>query len=266
MAMPLFIPASAVSLRMQLQDTLPGVTDAIASAIQGAELQIEAQLGSKLTYRNVDCRFFLDRTAFSGMQPGGLFRLEIPSGFVRTDEQMTVTYDSRWNLPFAEPVDPTLMVLDDSRGYLLVDACQYANKYVRVQCSTGYKDSVPTPSFTGTAAPYNNATTYSPGTAVTIVVNGQTVTYLCIASTTGNTPPNATYWTLVTFAPEAIPDDLAEAILSYVPSIFDATQNTNRDPQAQPQYKKAAEMAYLLLKPYLRFEGFSLRPFMVTVG
>jgi hypothetical protein len=41
----------------------------------------------------------------------------------------------------------------------------------------------------GTAA-YNGATAYTPGAAVT---NGG-VTYVCIANTTGNAPPNSTYW------------------------------------------------------------------------
>lgn len=41
----------------------------------------------------------------------------------------------------------------------------------------------------GTAA-YNAATAYTPGQAVT---NGGT-TYVCIANTTGNAPPNTTYW------------------------------------------------------------------------
>ena len=41
----------------------------------------------------------------------------------------------------------------------------------------------------GTAA-YNAATAYTPGAAVT---NGG-VTYVCIANTTGNAPPNTTYW------------------------------------------------------------------------
>ena len=42
----------------------------------------------------------------------------------------------------------------------------------------------------GTVAAYNNATAYTPGD----LVQQSGTDYVCIANTTGNTPPNATYW------------------------------------------------------------------------
>lgn len=55
----------------------------------------------------------------------------------------------------------------------------------------------------GTAA-YSGATAYTPGQAVT---NGGT-TYVCIANTTGNAPPNATYWYAQTVSGSVIPYEL----------------------------------------------------------
>lgn len=62
---------------------------------------------------------------------------------------------------------------------------------------------------TSGVAAYNGATAYVPGDLVT---SGGT-TYYCIASTTGNTPPNATYWYAQTGTIYEIPTPYAEADL-----------------------------------------------------
>lgn len=53
----------------------------------------------------------------------------------------------------------------------------------------------------GTPAAYNGATAYTPGKMVTSAGN----VYYCIANTTGNAPPNATYWYLLPSSDYQIP-------------------------------------------------------------
>jgi hypothetical protein len=61
----------------------------------------------------------------------------------------------------------------------------------------------------GTPAAYNGATTY----AVGALVSSGGVNYYCIAATTGNAPPNATYWYALPAGIYEIPNPYAEADL-----------------------------------------------------
>jgi hypothetical protein len=256
LTVPLLIDPNDVILRMQVNASLDGVFEAISSAVAGAQLAVQALLDGKLTLEPRTNLFFLDSDAFSGIQPGGMFRLEMPSGFIRTDTPPIIIFSDAWNLPEPEAADPTLYKIDNQRGYIMMDACTYADQYVQVQCVTGFNASVPIPAFTGVIAAYDPTVTYAPGTAVTAAG----MTYLCIAATIGNTPPNVLFWTPVQYGPEVIPSPVYEAIMSYVPVIFDASQTTNRNQEALPQYKKAADHAAMMLKPYMRLRGFSFRP------
>lgn len=254
--MPLYVTPDDVILRMQLNSELAGVEDVVSSAIIGSQLHVESVLQGSFMEKAQNCVFFTDRNAFSGLQPGGVFRLELPSGFIRKDCPVTITYSRHWNMWEAQTVWPEFINIDHKRGYVLLDHRRCADRYIQVQCTTGFKGSVPTPCFTGTAASYSATTAYTPGQAVIV----GSVTYVCIVATTGNAPPNGTYWTPVTYVPEQIPQELYEAILSYVPTIFDASQTTNRNQEAEPQYKKAADHTQILLFQYLRMKGFSFRP------
>ena len=75
-----------------------------------------------------------------------------------------------WLLPFAFSASQTM-------------ALEFGNLYVRFH-TMGAVLAV------GTPAAYSGATAYTPGD---LVASGGT-NYLCIANTTGNAPPNATYW------------------------------------------------------------------------
>jgi hypothetical protein len=256
LTVPLLIDPNDVILRMQVNASLDGVLEVITSAIAGAQLAVQALIDGSLAFQARTNLFFLDSEAFSGLQPGGFFRLEIPSGFIRTDTPVVITFDDTWTLANAEVADPTLYSIDYLRGYILMDAVTYADQYVQVACTTGFNASVPTPAFTGPATTYDPTVSYLAGAAV--MAAG--MTYVCIAPTTNNTPPNVLFWTPVQLGPEVIPSPVYEAIMSYVPTIFDASQTTNRNQEAQAQYKKAGDHAMMLLKPFMRLKGFSFRP------
>ena len=279
LSVPLFVTESDVAERLQLQDQLTGAVGVIESAIMGSQLAVERLLGGTLCIKQRTCNFFLDADAFSGMQPGGFFRLEIPSGFVRNDYSVSVVSADNWQMNNSQTLTADQYQVDYDRGYILVDAGtlhgnwdlrfysyapysqgQYRNKFVQVTCTTGFKPSVPTPSFTGTASAWDAGTAYTPGQAVTIAVSGGTATYLCVADCTGVQPPNTQYWTPVSYGPEQIPQAVYEAVMTYVPLLLNSDQSTNRNPQAKPQYQTLTDHCMMLLRDYIRMKGFSFRP------
>lgn len=261
LSMPLFVRPADVILRMQLGSELSGLTEVLESGIIGAQLHLQRITGSKLQRRSHDCYYFLDKDAFSGIQPGGLFRLELPSGCVRLDTPVVLTASSVQTSqtgPFLTytAMDPTLVRVDYDRGYVLVDAPTYANCYVRVQCDTGFED--------GTRPwPVEGVSAYDPETPYTVgmkVVANESV-WRCIAVYSPPVaPPDLTGWEPLYVEMEQIPIEFYEAIMGLVPMVFNASQVTNRNEEAEKQYTTNADHAALLLQPYVRTKGFSFRP------
>ena len=89
--MPLFVDPQDVILRMQLSPDLTGIEDVVTSGIIAAQLHVERVIDGKLARQSQNCGFFIDAEAFSGIAPGGLYRLEVPSGLVRQDVPQVVT-------------------------------------------------------------------------------------------------------------------------------------------------------------------------------
>ena len=258
--MPLFVSPEDVILRMQLDNSLTGITDVVKSGIEGAQLHVERAIDGKLARQHQKALYYVDAESFSGIVPNGMYRLEIPSGLVRQDAPRVVT--STLNVsggPFATytAVDPELMLFDYDRGYLFLDKT-YANTHVRVECDTGYEPGT-NPLSTEDLAEYDNGTQYSTGD---IVAYGspELVAYVATSNPPiGTVPTNPTYWTLAYIEQEPIPDAIYEAIMSLVPMVFNAQQTTNRSDEAQKQYKTLTDHANLLLAPYARTKGLTFR-------
>jgi hypothetical protein len=263
LSMPLFVDPADVILRMQLSSDLSGVEDIVRSGIIGAQLHVERILNGKLSRQVQDCQFYINADAFSGIQPGGMFRLEVPSGFIRSDADMVVTASQPTDFtantgPFStfEAVDADYMEVDASRGYVLLDAATYPDRYVRVQCETGFEDgTVPLP--VTNIDPFDADTAYTAGNQV--VYNG--VVYTCVVSTiAGTVPSDLTVWTPSYVPMEQIPMALTEAIIALVPMVFNQSQTTKRSNEAKEQYKVASDHAAMLLQSYVRTRGFTFRP------
>lgn len=92
-------------------------------------------------------------------------------------------------IPFAFSADQT-MVIEAGHGYL-----KFHTQGATLQ--------------RGTPAAYSGATAYTPGNLVTSAGN----VYYCIANTTGNAPPNASYWYLLPSSDYQIPSPYAGADL-----------------------------------------------------
>jgi hypothetical protein len=89
--------------------------------------------------------------------------------------------------------------------------------------------------------------------------------YAALGAVPTNTdPPNATYWQVVLILIEQVPQAVYEAIMAYVPVVFDEGQTTNRKDEAEKQYKKASDHSMQLLRNYLRLKGFSFRAFSIN--
>jgi Carbohydrate binding domain. len=261
--MPLFVSPADVMLRMQLSDELTGIEEIVTSGIIGAQLHVERILGSKIGRQNVDVQFFVDGDAFSGVTPGGVFRLEMPSGFLRTDVPLQVSttapnLSATPNSPFGvfETIDVDFLRVDHNRGYLLLDVATYANCYVRVIGVSGYEDGTrPVPTLG--ILPYNGSNTYAQGDQVTAVG----VVYTCLVDApVGIGPSNPNYWTKAYVPMEQIPTELYEAILTLVPMVFNSNQTTTRSQEAVQQYRVLTDHAAMLLQPFIRTRGFSFRP------
>jgi hypothetical protein len=149
---PLFVDPQDVIGRMQLDPQLSGVEDVVASAIKGAQLHIEAILGSKLSRISQDAVYYLDSDAYSGVQPGGVFLLEVPSGFIRTDTpiilQVSESTGAQYAGLFGDPdgpfggyaaADPRLYRIDTDRGYVYAEANTHRDRYLRIACDTGFE-------------------------------------------------------------------------------------------------------------------------------
>lgn len=262
LSMPLFVNPDDVILRMQLSAELTGINEVVSSGIIGAQLHVQRVLDGKFSRQSQNCMFHLLNDSFSGIQPGGVFRLEIPSGFIRRDTAVVVSYSTN-DTPFGdfEVISTSEYKVDYDRGYILLSA-EYGNSYVSVQCATGFEDGT-TPWPIVDVGAYDSAVEYAVDQKV--VYNG--AVWECIATKYVESPiadafppSDLLHWSLSYVPMEAIPVELYEAILSMVPVIFDAAQTTNRNAEAESQYKKAADHAGLLMQPFMRTMGFSFRP------
>jgi hypothetical protein len=211
---------------MQINGDLSGVSDVLNSAILGAQLHVEAVLRTTLIEQLVDSLFYLDSEAYSGVRPGGMYRIEVPNYFIRKDTPVTVEYDDTAFMNNAQVLTPDLYRVDYDRGQILIPEpaqtsgslgtylapaiTDLGDKYVRVSCSTGFR-SVPT-------------------------VGG----------------PDTTS--------DPVPAWLNEAILSYVGVIMDVSQTTNRNQEAEAQYERAGKHAVEVIGPHFRTRGFVYRP------
>lgn len=261
LAMPLFVSTADVIGRMQLDENLAGIQGVVASGIEAAELHIERLIDGKLARQSLDVRFWLDADAFSGIQPGGRFRLEIPSGFIRKDTVPLIHWSEGWGVgAFTELVNLSddEIEIDYNRGHLYVDASEFRDTYLRVQVDTGFEPGTrPTP--TTDVLAFNELTSYQLGDKV--VYNGL-VWEVISAPTPGTLPTDLSKWQLSYVPMEQIPQELYEAIMSMVPVLFDQGQTTNRNAEAEKQYRRAEAHAMLLVQPFTRNRGFTFRALM----
>lgn len=234
----LLVKYQDVVARMQINSELAGAAEVVQSAIQGAQLHLESVLTSVFNRNVVSAVFFADSEAFSGMQPDGYYRLELPTAFVRSDVPPIVSVGTSFDLSDQVPLPTNSYRFDKIRGYLLLQA--------KIQRPTS-------------AVGQNNAA------GQTSFVDDMYVQVQYESGFTGIVQNNAVSPPTQTTAAEDIPSWLYEAIMSYVPVIFDSSQVTNRNQEAQAQYKKAGDHAVALLSPYMRNLGFSFRTKDYTV-
>lgn len=219
MSTNLFVTVTSVVNRMQINESLEGLTDVVNSALTGAHLHVASAMGSGLDLYTQDCKYYLDADAFSGIQAGGVYRLEVPAYFIRSDRPIVLTASENWKVLNGSVLSSALFEVQYEKGQILIDPT-LAGKYLRVQCTTGFDyDAVLIP-----------------------------------ANPTANPP------VVEERGPEAIPDWVHEAILSYVGVVMDVTQTTKRNAEAKDVYQRAAEHALVVLAPKLRKRGFCFRP------
>lgn len=262
--MPLFVDPQDAILRMQLSADLTGITEVITSGITGAQLHVERIIDGRLARRAQNCLFFLDAESFSGIVPGGAYRLEIPSGLVRQDVPQVVSASTGTvSGPFTDynAVESSLMRFDYERGYLHLDAT-YGNYHVRVGCDTGYEDGTRPLPVEGLPA-WEDTVAYAIGDQVAYTATAYTCTAV---PPVGTLPTDPAFWTVALVPQEPIPDAIYEAILALVPMVLNANQTSNRSSEAQKQYVTLTDHANLLLQPYVRTRGLTFRTMFGNTG
>jgi hypothetical protein len=217
----LFVTPSEVVNRMQINESLDGASEVLKSAILGAQLHISGKMPTNLELEAQDRVFFLDSEAFSGVAPGGALRVELPSYFIRSDpaHPITLTYGNSWLTAGDYPVDPNLYRVLHEDGHILIDEDVYGDKFLRVQCTTGFDPNA-------------------------VLVPADPLADPPVEEERGV---------------EAIPDWLKEAILGFVGVVLDVSQTTNRSAQAKDVYQRAGEHAMSVMASHLRTRAFVIR-------
>ncbi len=231
----LLVEVADVVTRMQIDQSLVGLAEVVQSAILAAQLQVATVLDTILSKQQVTATFYVDRDAFSGVHPGGMYRLELPTGLVRTDVPLVLTVGELFNLSDqAPPADTTTYRVDLVRGIVYLQAAARLNPFT-----------------VGAGNIASAQLDYYGDQLVQVVYQSG---FKGIVQDETQSPP-------VEITPaETIPDWLYEAILCFVPIIFDSSQVTNRNAEAATQAKRAADLGLAKLALYVRNKGMAFRP------
>jgi hypothetical protein len=236
--MDLYVTAAELAARMALDPVTLQTSPVYESAILGAQHEVENMLNTRLQFTEtaVTDYFLLDEDANNGVLHGGVFRLFLTRGFVRTDEYTPVveSSDAETVIPSAgtgSAVPATAYQILEQQGVVMVDPL-YGSMRIRVTYKAGGQRShtVPNPAYNPPADP-------QPGD-----------------------PPYTVPATLPDY--DTIPAYLKEAIVSIAPILFNIGPTTKRAGEAQPIALKAGEHAFRVLSPYLRKRAFVLSPYL----
>lgn len=153
----------------------------------------------------------------------------IQQNFIATKQGPSTTRPgSAWVQPTKNSASRSWMVrfeFAQTQAYVL----EFGDKYVRFYTNHGPLLSTGNPAYSG-------ATTYSPGDQV---VSGG-ITYLCIATTLANAPPNATYW-----YPLAPYNGSATVAIYEVPSPYAASDLTSAVGEFALQFEQSGDVLYI---------------------
>lgn len=136
MTSKLFIRLEDIKERMSINPELEGVDDSLESAIIAAQLRIEAFLDTNIDKKTNADTFYLDKDSYSGVQPGGLFRLYLRNGLVQDSPAFTLSYGSTWN-GIATAIPITDYFVDAVRGICYVDN-KWGDFYLKAGYTSGY--------------------------------------------------------------------------------------------------------------------------------
>lgn len=144
MTQTLMVSVPAAKARMAIASDTLGIDPAVESAIKAAQLRVEAVLDSSLERREYTDVFHLDPEYFMDVTPGGLMRMQLSTGLLRSDVPIEVLTGRAWNT-CTEPLDTALSSLDPVRGILSVDRQALQGMYCKVSYSAGYgaQDTLP---------------------------------------------------------------------------------------------------------------------------
>lgn len=139
---PLLVSVDKLKERMVISSELLGVEAPLESAIRASQLRVAAFFDSQLSEGSYEDIFFLDADAFSGLQPGGLFRLFLKNAFV--SGAPSLFYGESWGVT-TTLLDPALYTVDAIRGLIYVDSKTMRDKYVRVIYTAGFAEGATLP-------------------------------------------------------------------------------------------------------------------------
>lgn len=142
-----FITKDQIKSRMSIPPELEGVDEALESAIIASQLRIESYLDSRIERADYVTKFFLDKDAYSGNQPEGLYRCYLKTGGVSEDSPTVVMVGGAWN-QISTVLDPSEYYLNAEKGILYVSNA-YHDMYLSVSYTAGYTDASEIPDWLG---------------------------------------------------------------------------------------------------------------------
>lgn len=138
----LFITLESIKTRMGINLDLD-VDEALTSAIHAAQFRVEQFLDSKLAEQDHTSVFQLDSESYSGIQPGGLYRLYLASGLVAASPTPVLSYGSVWNI-MDNTIPSTDYRFDLIKGVCYVDN-KWSDYFVTITYTTGYAKAADLP-------------------------------------------------------------------------------------------------------------------------
>lgn len=140
----LLVAIESVKSRMVMASEQLGVNPAITSAIIAAQLRIEAELDTSLTYQDSEDTYQINPELFGGVIPAGnLWRLYLKNGLVSEDKPVEVSY-SRSRTGVYSPLSESDFEIDYDKGLVFISAGIHDLDFIKVKYSSGFEtDTAP---------------------------------------------------------------------------------------------------------------------------
>jgi len=214
-----FVTVADVKTRMALSPNLVGVDPFIQSGITAAYLYVKGEMDSDFDQQVRTEQFYLDESMNGGITPNGFWRLRTVSGLIDLTQPFVVIYSDSWDMSDPVAVPSNQIKIDPQKGVISIP-------HAPGNFGSRIRSALEEQSGAGLQRGKFVQVTYTAGFIATLNPPPDPLP---------NPVPDPTY----TITPTP-PDWLVEAILAYVPAVFEFQQPTNQAAKGE-QYKQRSD-------------------------